>query len=106
MPSLYPGELVTRPLGFGSIDAMWLALATLSNNTTLVTNGEQKNHSLVRYRGGGDVSVRFPVECSRVRSKIEGAEPSEGMVEASSAAFLGVLGRRRGPRGRFYGHRQ
>ena len=39
MPSLYAGELATLPHPFDSIDANWLALSTLANSKTPVTNG-------------------------------------------------------------------
>ena len=51
MPSLYPGELATRPQPFGSIDAMWLALGTLANDKTPAINGA-KLFSLPAVSGG------------------------------------------------------
>ena len=53
--------------------------------------------------GGCQNNTTFPVEYSRVGSTFQGGEPSEGMVEARSAALLGC---RRGPRGRSAGHRR
>ena len=41
MLSLYPAELATRPLPFGSIDAIWLALYTLANNKTPAIKGKK-----------------------------------------------------------------
>ena len=51
MPSLYTGELATRPQHFDSIDAMWLALGTLANSKTPAINGA-KFFSLPAVSGG------------------------------------------------------
>ena len=55
MPSLFLGELATRPEPFDSIDAMWFSLGTLANNKTPDIHGTKL--FLLPVVSGGRVSA-------------------------------------------------
>ena len=68
MPSLYPGELATRPKPFDSIDAIWLALGTLANNKTPAIFGENNIVTTCGIGGTCFRSVGSPACCPRPRA--------------------------------------
>ena len=71
--------------------------------TSSTTNADAVHYEKIE--GGCQNNTTFPVEYSRVGLKIEGAEPSEGMVEARGAVLWGHwVADPTG--GRFYGHRR
>ena len=75
MPSLYPGELATCPLPFGSIDYMWLTLGALANSKTPALNDKKYLITACFGIGGACISPSGPSPVALGRG--QGCAPSQ-----------------------------